>query len=91
MMKTCKKCGKEFLTEADPYAVIPAYDGVEYNCGCYFVNNKLLTISAMAMQGILSSENIECQMMSPDKIARYSVQQAKALIDALNEGESKCE
>ena len=35
MMVICK-CGKEFLTEADPYVIIPSSKGYETNCGCYF-------------------------------------------------------
>ena len=34
MLEKCNKCGKEFLTEADPYVVIP-WEG-ELNCGCFF-------------------------------------------------------
>lgn len=32
MIQTCK-CGKEFLTEADPYLVIPV-ENYKLNCGC---------------------------------------------------------
>ena len=32
MLETCE-CGKEFLTEADPYLVIPV-DNYKLNCGC---------------------------------------------------------
>ena len=39
MIKTCK-CGREFITEADPYAVIPTKKGITFNCGCYFKENK---------------------------------------------------
>ena len=35
MIQTCK-CGKEFLTEADPYALIPTGIGLLINCGCVF-------------------------------------------------------
>ena len=34
MLQTCK-CGKEFLTEADAYVIIPIKD-YEANCGRYF-------------------------------------------------------
>lgn len=36
MIQTCK-CGEKFLTEADPYVVLPKPSGVELNCGCYFI------------------------------------------------------
>ena len=35
-MLICKDCGKEFLSEGDPYVVLPKPSGVDYNCGCYF-------------------------------------------------------
>jgi len=81
-MKTCKKCGKEFLTEADPYAVIPTHEGVEYNCGCYFVNKKMLNLAAMAMQGYCAGPH--CVGNSSNEIAKFAVEQAKALIAELN-------
>lgn len=34
MLKTCNKCGQEFLTEADPHVLIPGTEGL--NCGCHF-------------------------------------------------------
>ena len=38
MLVTCK-CGKEFLTEADPYVLIPQVGkkDSELNCGCYVI------------------------------------------------------
>ena len=36
MMETCKRCGKEVLTEAQPHAVLPQNTGYHINCGCYF-------------------------------------------------------
>ena len=36
MLIECK-CGKEFLTEADAYVVLPLLEvGAEFNCGCHF-------------------------------------------------------
>lgn len=40
---TCK-CGKEFLTEADPYIVLPKPSGTELNCGCYLKRSILTDI-----------------------------------------------
>lgn len=37
---TCR-CGKEFLTEAAPYVIIPKLRGTEYNCGCWFTHMQL--------------------------------------------------
>lgn len=34
MIETCRKCGKDFLTEADPYVVYPKTSGVELYCTC---------------------------------------------------------
>lgn len=36
MLEKCNKCGKEFLTEADPYVVLPFGKPYELNCGCFF-------------------------------------------------------
>jgi len=42
MLKVCR-CGKEFITEADPYVVIPwSHKDVEFNCGCFFSDPKNL-------------------------------------------------
>ena len=39
-MEICKKCNKEFLTECDPYAIIPTNNGYDLNCGCVFVETQ---------------------------------------------------
>lgn len=47
MMQTCE-CKREFLTEADPYALIPTHKGLLINCGCYFIKElqeKLNTLT----------------------------------------------
>ena len=36
MITSCDFCETEFLTEADPYIVIPTKDGVELSCGCQY-------------------------------------------------------
>ena len=35
-MEKCNICKNEFLTECDPYVLIPLNSGVEMNCGCWF-------------------------------------------------------
>jgi len=35
MIKSCEMCGKDFLTEADAYVIVPSPRGYLYNCGCH--------------------------------------------------------
>jgi len=35
MIQTCE-CGTEFITEADPYVILPTMGGPVTNCGCHF-------------------------------------------------------
>lgn len=34
MLETCPRCNKDFLTEADPYIVIPTAKGKVLHCTC---------------------------------------------------------
>lgn len=34
MLRTCDNCGKDFLTEADPYVINPRPNGAKYYCSC---------------------------------------------------------
>ena len=44
MIQTCK-CGKDFLTEADPYAIVPA-ENYAANCGCVFTGKLVDLLKA---------------------------------------------
>jgi hypothetical protein len=78
MIKTCNKCGKEFLTEADPYVVIPGTDGL--NCGCYFEAKRWRSRTLEAMRIKVLS-----QRMSPEVLDSYIVAESarRALTDRL--------
>jgi len=36
MIASCDFCNADFLTEADPYIVVPTKDGVKLSCGCQY-------------------------------------------------------
>ena len=39
MLKTCENCNQDFLTEADPYVVVPTSNGYRYYCSCCLASN----------------------------------------------------
>jgi hypothetical protein len=48
MLKTCEMCSNDFITEADPYVVIPRPSGVKYYCSCMIVQgNEQSTIDRL--------------------------------------------
>lgn len=54
MIQACSKCGCDFLTEADPYLVLPRPSGVEFNCLCSFrkLEAQNLQLKAMIKEAI---------------------------------------
>ena len=62
MIKTCK-CGREFLTEADPYVVIPFGRGTILNCGCFFKENKKEVKQFVEVKRLLKVAHIQFSEM----------------------------
>jgi hypothetical protein len=56
MLRSCDFCGNEFLTEADPYIVIPTKDHA-LSCGCkiglFHQHNKAKTVSSLLRELLL--------------------------------------
>lgn len=56
MIETCKLCSEDFLTEANPYVVIPSPGGIELHCLCHYrkleIENAQLRDHVMALSKI---------------------------------------
>lgn len=85
MIQTCE-CGKEFLTEADPYVIIPIKD-YKTNCGCYFKDNSWAkpNIDYAHMINSKIDENKRLQEVNQDlrlenEINKYKRDQAEAAL-----------
>jgi hypothetical protein len=50
MLKTCENCAKDFLTEADPYVVVPTPNGCRYYCSCRIVGHDSVKSLAQVMK-----------------------------------------
>ena len=64
VLVTCR-CGKDFITEADPYMVIPHVDKeIELNCGCYIFPQKDMSTRALIIS--LASDTLRIVEMGKE-------------------------
>ena len=51
MLKTCEMCSNDFLTESDPYVVVPRPIGAKYYCYCMIAEgNELSKINKLIVE-----------------------------------------
>ena len=58
-------CGKEFLTEADPYLIIPS-ENYKLNCGCYYNSKRENLLEKLTIDVYKYTQNVEYDIVDID-------------------------